>query len=574
MATWSDVTRWSPGPLQEAVGAINTAYNKLVACSDDLRDINTPYGWHGQAAGAAANKVNGIIDGLEEHAAEVASLRRGAGDVSDAITGVQNGVKEVEGLARAHHFTLGGDGAVIDGGPPPDTPEEQKHAVTEERKRIATELKDRVQQVLRQAADIDDDFCAVLDRILAGHTIDATSNDNENTSLAAAGNSGDVMGALSVLAPPPPDASPSANAGWWAALSPRQREQVLKHLPQNAADLGRRNGLPGEIRDKANRVVLDQQRGDLQHQRDEIQHKLDGMKESDPRQMNEYHDLEKQRDKLDGKLSDLRRVDEAAHKLGGRQLLVLDTSGEHVKAAVAAGNVDTARNIVTFTGGFGSTVSGDLGDYDRRMDEIRQDADRLSDRYGDGGKSAAVTWMGYDAPQSLDVAFQGKADQGAGALTPFLQGLDASRGEDPARLVALGHSYGSTTTGLALRQDTGVDAAIFAGSPGIGTDNLADLKVPPGQSYLLRNDGDPVAGLGRFGGNPSDLPGMHHLSTHHTDPPSGQPLDTSTGHASVDQYLRPGTTSQHNIAAILANTPGQLTLEDQPGFQYAQRGGR
>jgi len=44
MVGWSDVTRWNPAALQDAVGAINAAYNKLVACSDDLRDINTPTG--------------------------------------------------------------------------------------------------------------------------------------------------------------------------------------------------------------------------------------------------------------------------------------------------------------------------------------------------------------------------------------------------------------------------------------------------------------------------------------------------------------------------------------------------
>jgi hypothetical protein len=48
MVTWADVTNWKSGPLQDAVGQLNNSYNKLVACSDDLRDINTAGGWHGE----------------------------------------------------------------------------------------------------------------------------------------------------------------------------------------------------------------------------------------------------------------------------------------------------------------------------------------------------------------------------------------------------------------------------------------------------------------------------------------------------------------------------------------------
>jgi hypothetical protein len=272
MVTWEDVTSWNSAPLRDAVAAINNAYNKVVACSDDLRDINTSYGWHGEAASAAAAEVNQIIDGLEEYAAEVASLRRSSGDVSDAITGVHNAVTEAEGLARTHHFTIGGDGSVIDNGPPPDTPEDEKEAVARERQTIAAELRDRVEQVLRTATDIDDDFCAVLDRILAGHTIDATGNDNENTSLAAAGNSGAAMGALSIATPPPDGATPAQNAAYWATLSKAERNHLAATRPEL---VGPRDGFSAEQRDKANRILLDRERAGLQQQRDDLQRQID-----------------------------------------------------------------------------------------------------------------------------------------------------------------------------------------------------------------------------------------------------------------------------------------------------------
>src|SRR5256885_16464325 len=99
MVGWSDVTRWNPAALQNAVGDLNAAYNKLVACSDDLRDINTPEGWHGEAANAAAKEVNQIIDGLEGYAADLAALRRKAGDGGDALTGVPDGGQEARANA-------------------------------------------------------------------------------------------------------------------------------------------------------------------------------------------------------------------------------------------------------------------------------------------------------------------------------------------------------------------------------------------------------------------------------------------------------------------------------------------
>ncbi|GAA4552076.1 alpha/beta hydrolase [Amycolatopsis samaneae] len=562
MVTWSDVTRWNPGPLAEAVGAINTAYNKLVACSDDLRDINTPYGWHGEAAGAAANKVNRVIDGLEEHAAEVASLRRAAGDVSDAIAGVQNGVKEVDTLARAQHFTIGGDGAIIDNGPPSDTPENQKQAVAEERKRTVVELKDRVEEVIRQANDIDDDFCAVLDRILSGHTIDATSNDNENTSLAAAGNSGTAMGALSVLAPPPVDAAPSMNAAWWAALSPNQRAALIKDHPEL---VGNRDGVKATDRSKANLNLMDRERARFTADLDQLKRE-------------------------DGDSDEIARVEQrlkAIESIGGmmrnpdgtlnanRQLMSLDLTGDHPKAAVANGNVDTAQHVAVFTPGMNSTVDGNMHGYVDDMDGVQRTAEKMLATQG-GGSVATVTWLGYepssfDDPLSLAGLVTGEnASFGGEKLAHFDEGINASRTTDP-HMTALGHSQGSIVTGVSLtRAGTGVDDAVVFGSPGIadhfGTDNTtADLKIPQGHAYNIKAEGDPIAQwvpeTWRYGRAPYAMDGMNQLSADSATGPDGTPLAGSQGHSEYTKTMPDGSdsTSKHNIAAIVAGMP-QLTV--------------
>lgn len=50
---------------------------------------------------------------------------------------------------------------------------------------------------------------------------------------------------------------------------------------------------------------------------------------------------------------------------------------------------------------------------------------------------------------------------------------------------------------------------------------------------------------------------MNHLSTSDAVTADGRRLQESTGHSSVNEYLRPGTTSQYNIAAQVAGLPDQ-----------------
>ncbi|WP_134667503.1 MULTISPECIES: alpha/beta hydrolase [unclassified Amycolatopsis] len=560
MVSLADVRAWNPGTLDEICSVLRTRAQILVNDGDDYGKILPVESWTGPAADNAAVQHKNHMQALDTYVAGVSALGKAVGQAADAILGVQAAIRDADELARKYGFAITADGAIVcvyAGQPPPDL-----HP--QDRARAQQQLTDDVAQILRTADDIDTDLASVLDRAAAGQF----GTGNETTVAAAAADGLKDPGLT--LPEPPANATPAQNAAWWATLSKAGRDIMIRDRP---GTIGAMDGLPGGARDRANRAVLAQQQADLQRQRADLQRRMDGLKMSDPQQQNEHHDLQVQLDRINDRLSELSKVDQALQLPGGRQLLVLDGSGEHLRAAVASGNVDTARNIVTFTGGLGSSVNGDLLDYDNRMDQIRQDADDMARKSGDGGKSAAVTWMGYDAPQSLDVLSTGKAENGAAKLAPFLEGLDASREGDPARLVALGHSYGSTTTGIALRH-AGVDAAIFAGSPGLDTGSISDLKVPPGESYVLKNDGDPVATSGWFGTDPAQMPGVHHMSTDRSFPADGPPLEATTGHSSVEEYLRPGTTSQHNIAAVVANTPAERTLLDQPGFEYQLPGGR
>jgi hypothetical protein len=339
MLTWGEVRRWSPGPLAELVGVLNARHNRLIACADDLRSTSTPEGWSGPAATAAATKANHLGDDAEELAAEGASVRRAAGDVSDAITGVVHGVQEADSLAAAHEFRIGDDGAVTDHGPPPvctaDDPDGSQTAA--DRQRIAVELHDRVQEVLRSAEDVDNDFCAVLDRVLSGHEIDT------GTTLAAAGNAGWALGSLSIP-PPPAGASPADNAAWWATLSPHQRAVLTRDHPEL---VGPRDGLPTVDRDGANRILLDRTRADLQKQ-------LDGLTIPPGMDPVPGSTVAQQLEDIKGKIRGVDAIyDRLNHSIPGKPqayLLALDSSGNG-KAVIASGNPDTAANVATYVPG-------------------------------------------------------------------------------------------------------------------------------------------------------------------------------------------------------------------------------
>jgi hypothetical protein len=124
-------------------------------------------------------------------------------------------------------------------------------------------------------------------------------------------------------------------------------------------------------------------------------------------------------------------------------------------------------------------------------------------------------------------------------------------------LTALGHSYGSLTTGLALRPGTPVDDVVFFGSPGIGTSDVRELGLQPGRVHVVEARRDAVADLAAFGTDPNQLDGVTGLSAR-AAVVDGRRLSESTGHSS---YLTAGSTSQYGIAAVVAGRP-ELALHD------------
>lgn len=325
---------------------------------------------------------------------------------------------------------------------------------------------------------------------------------------------------------------PDRQARWWLDLSETDREATIDLAPE---ELGSLDGLPGGVLDRVLRASLPAQIARLNQERSEAGRGRE----------QEFED----------KFASVEELQEVLQE-PERMLLGLNLRGSRARAAVSVGNVDTAVHIGVYTPGMGSTVQGCLARYDDEMDRLRSKAIALGTSPSD---IATVTWLGYDAPLGVvDVAQREAAIAGSRLLQRFTDGIRSPR-EDRFHLVAVGHSYGSTTTALSLiKREHRIDDAVFFGSPGLATERLEDLGLPPGHVYLLEAKNDAVADLGFFGDDPNFLKEIVTLSTG----PSDVGIEVS-GHAN---YLMEGSTSQHNIAAVVSGRTDLLVRGMVPGF--------
>ncbi len=190
------------------------------------------------------------------------------------------------------------------------------------------------------------------------------------------------------------------------------------------------------------------------------------------------------------------------------------------------------------------------------------------------------------------------AKAGAHNLAGFYDGITASHEGVRAALTAIGHSYGSLTTGLALQEpgNHGVTDAIFYGSPGIEATTPEQLQLPPGHVFTMETPNDPIqavydgppalkaraamlpppfntlalgglgalnlTGAGQFGPNPATNPNFTHLANGPVTVPDGNggtlSLGGAQGHSEYPRFMDDGTprTTNYNIAAIIAGLDG------------------
>jgi hypothetical protein len=324
--------------------------------------------------------------------------------------------------------------------------------------------------------------------------------------------------------PPACTASPAEVRRWWEALGPAQRRWLLGTEPGR---LGALEGVPAAIRDLANRLVLD-----------ELPAGLPGL------------------DALRDRLADGERT--------RAYLLRIDPAGEG-QAVVALGDPDRAAHVLTQVPG----MTADLASYGGELTRAERLAARATGLAPESATST-VMWLGYDAPDFVhEAATRSRAIAGAAGLRRFQEGLRATHLGPPAHQTVLGHSYGSLVVGTAAAQPgLAADDVVFVGSPGVGVDSAAELRVPPGHVWsstsrsdiiqwaavsprslaedLVLSQAVPGGALLAFTRPENDL----YFGTNPSDPAFGARVFTSEPDAGHLGYWEPGSAALDALAAI------------------------
>ena len=303
--------------------------------------------------------------------------------------------------------------------------------------------------------------------------------------------------------------SPEERAEYWSKQSYEQKQYLCDHYPEM---VGNADGVEGWARDRANRINLREKRLATEKQIETLKEAINDPNQAAFVPLNRQK-LEKAEEALksykviSSSIGNGISLEDYQHGKTGKpiSLLTLQDDGRRVKAAVAQGDVDNAAHIGTFVPGIGTTVNGSLKDYIRQTENLRQAA---ADQGNLALKDVAtIAWLGYDAPGDAkfenlsDITSPKLAQAGSDRLAGFLNGMQASRehGAGDAHMTLVGHSYGSTTSGMAATKvhDGVIDDLVLCGSPGMGTYNASDLHVAEGHRWVSGvPNGDSVQGMG------------------------------------------------------------------------------
>jgi len=342
-----------------------------------------------------------------------------------------------------------------------------------------------------------------------------------------------------------PEGDPVAMRNWWAGLTLAQQAALIAYYPQR---LGNADGLPAEVRDEANRLVMD-----LDYRRLTAKQDAGTLTPLEARALANIEHVRKQIAARDA------HVDPLSGQPVPVQLYVYDpyAFGGDGRVAIATGNLDRADHVAIGVPGVGSSVQGLLAGTPHNI----YDASRRAS----GDSVAVLDWMGYDSPnaqgwtQPGDIGglfTDGMADDGAQRLAADVAGLQTIRSDDPTHLTVIGSSYGSTTAGIAAAEyGMRPDDLVFVGSPGIDADSAGDLTTGHDHTWVGSASQDPITGFGSATPNtdPAEADfGAQRFQAERVERHSGSPLDNHGG------YDDPNSEGLYNIGAIVTGRYGDV----------------
>jgi hypothetical protein len=592
--TLADIDRWDASAIREVASALA----KRGASADDVRAGLTRLpliaSWQGSGGDAARASLDKLSAYLAAHGEEMARVSSATRESADEIEGLKSKLHRIYDDARTEGFTIDPTTGSV-------TPTDQSKIGDPIYALQQADLQVRITELIA-AADAAD---AGLARAIA--------TAGEHSTAANPHDLGDV------LSRPVPD-DPKQFTDFWEHLTPEQRDALYQrnHLIAN------HDGMPAVDRDYYNRQSLASELSQAQAAQTRAdalraQHPdwADGRNVPHPNEPGAIFDDRLkyeawQREYGDAQnaakyLPDLQAVDKAVRDKPDRKLMLLDTeTGRQARAAVAVGDPDTADHVSVTAPGLNTTVHGAIEGMANEAYNVRNEAIHQLDLANRGDETvAAIAWIGYDPPQvpgpddlgaslagGWEVSHDDVAKAGAQDLARFYDGINATH-QGPLDLTAIGHSYGSLTTGLALQVpgDHGVDNALFYGSPGIEATNPGQLGLQNGHVFTMETPDDPIqnvydippiahavapflppglntlattvlggldlSGAGAFGPNPATNPNFTHLATGATTVPDGRTFGSASGHSDYPRWDSGNNqlyTTGYNIAAVIAGT--------------------
>jgi len=584
--TWSQVKTWSSDSLSGYVGTVGSRRDTVLKQVNALQARMSSFEGEGQTADALREKMTAAQKELEILADDLA-------EVQDAVVAAERNVSEVESAVKNALSAASLNGCDISCHIPYGT--DGTGAIQAAIQKIEV----LVLEALTLADYADSTFQAQL---ASAGTEKSTSSMPEKGARPWSKEEQEKFRNM----------SPEERAKFWSEQTYEQKQYVCDRYPQL---IGNADGVEAWARDRANRINLREEKAKTEKLirnleisvRNSAQYTYPGgaygndiyqrNKDLDDRLDRARRDL-KALNKVESTLANGISLEDYQHGMKGDpvSLLTLQNDGRRVKAAVAQGDVDHASNIATFVPGIATTVEGSLEGYVRQTKNLREAA------AAQGNIStkdvATIAWLGYDAPGEAnlsnagDIASPKLAQAGSDRLAGFLTGMQASReyGAGDAHMTLVGHSYGSTTSGMAATKvKPGViDDLVLFGSPGMGTFDPSELNVNESHRWVSGLPvGDNVQGLGGIlrkkigiaglGKNPMDANSTFtHLSDdatgyeryNHDAPPSNPglyALDTivrlyTHNHPSLPSfdnhnfYLEQGTETLQDIGRVVAGT--------------------
>ena len=543
---WTDIQQWESGRLRRYAAECENKQRPLQTEGDNLAADLESLSGSGHTVQAARSSLRKQISSIERQVNHLISTAEICSAGANGIDKLRANIDDALQLANTWGMSIDASGNVSMDSTQMESLRKAGKNIFEITGAVKT-AQERVNLALKQAQELVESLSQKLASLEAG-TFD------NNVHYSATIKSRPTL--------PPADASPQEVASWWSSLSDEDKQWMIHEHPDVIGNL---EGVDYTSRNEANRIMLprlkEQAEADLQKFYDDNGPYIEPA-------------LRSERDRLKNRIKALEQIEETLNRENTenppipRYLMQLDASGPNILAAVSQNNPDEAHHIGVIVPGMTTSVAESLGEYDGHATTMRKSAEKAA---GPNDKVAMVEFFGYDAPPgAVEASNTIMANNGAPKLASFLNGIDAVRehGAGDAHITVAGHSYGSTTAGIAatLVNDGVIDDLVQFGSPGSGVQDVGEFHVPEGHTYVSAApyENDMVQGLGPdpwFGKNPDTMDGYKHLSgdvgpTKWGLLPIGViPIPVPSPFAQHSGYFAEETQANRDIGSVIGGNP-------------------